>query len=78
MLHPEDTDRMLYDFVFQYFNENINNSDFAEKIGSLVDSVSLYGNKREFAPPYTMEDLDVFEDKILKRDRLIDFVSYLT
>lgn len=65
--HPADTDRILYDFLFEYFQENRDNRDFADQIGILVDSVALYGTKREFAPPYTMEDLDMFEEKKIAR-----------
>lgn len=63
LLHPEDTDRLLYDFVFKYYSDNTKNVKFAEKIGTLIDSVSLYGNKRELAPAYTMENLELFEEK---------------
>ncbi len=65
--HPADTDRMLYDFLFEYYNDNRDNLEFAEQIGCLVDSVALYGTKREFAPPYTMEDLDMFEARKIAR-----------
>lgn len=67
LLYPEDTDRMLYDFVFDYYKENLTNRDFADDIGKLVDSVALYGNKREFAPPFTEETLDQFRKKLIAR-----------
>lgn len=59
----EDTDRLLYEFALDYYQENRTNEKFAESIGSLVDSVALYGKKREYAPPYTMEDLDRLQEK---------------
>ena len=65
--NPADTDRMLYDFLFEYYQDNRDNPEFADQIGRLVDSVALYGTKREFAPPYTMEDLDMFEEKKIAR-----------
>lgn len=61
--NPEDTDRLLYEFALDYYQENRTNEKFAESIGSLVDSVALYGKKREYAPPYTMEDLDRLQEK---------------
>ncbi len=65
--NPEDTDHLLYEFVFDYFNKNADNPKFAEAVGSLYDSVSLYGVKREFAPPYTDEQLDKLFEKELTR-----------
>ncbi|MCH5252417.1 MAG: CDP-glycerol glycerophosphotransferase family protein [Lachnospiraceae bacterium] len=64
---PENTDRLLYEFALDYYGENLTNEFFAENIGSLVDSVALYGKKREYAPPYTMEDLDLLQEKELFR-----------
>ena len=61
--NPEDTDRLLFEFALDYYSENLTNEVFAENIGSLVDSVALYGKKREYAPPYTMEDLDLLQEK---------------
>lgn len=60
---PEDTDRMLYEFALNYYRNNLENEEFAEQIGGLVDSISLYGKKREFAPPFTMKMLDSFASK---------------
>ena len=60
LMTPEDTDHLIYDFVFDYFKNNQEDPDFAEQIGTLLDSVSLYGKKREFAPGYTKKDLDMF------------------
>ena len=64
---PEATDRILYDFALDYYNNNLENEEFAESIGGLIDSVALYGKKREFAPPYTMKDLEKFANKELTR-----------
>lgn len=61
--NPEDTDHLLYEFVFKYFKENSSNPKFAEEVGTLHDSVALYGTKREFAPAYTEENLDKFFEK---------------
>lgn len=63
--NPEDTDHLLMEFVFHYYNENQTNPAFANKIGRLVDSVTLYGEKRELAPPLTQEDLDRLEAGLL-------------
>ena len=61
LLHPEDTDRMLYDFLFDYFKSNRQDPKFAQQMGSMIDSVALYGSKRQFAPPLNDEVLDRFE-----------------
>ena len=65
--HPEDTDRLLFDYVFDFYEENLDNVNFAEMMGSLVDSTLLYGDKRQFAPAYTMENIKAFRDKTLTR-----------
>ena len=64
---PIATDRALYDFALEYYKANLDNESFAENIGALIDSVALYGKKREFAPPYTMEDLEKFANKEFTR-----------
>lgn len=65
--HPEDTDRLLYDFALDFYQDNLTHELFTENIGALVDSVSLYGKKREYAPAYTMEDLQKFANKEMTR-----------
>ena len=67
LTYPEDTDRLLYEFALNFFNDNKEDVFFAQTVGSLMDSVALYGRKREFAPPYTMEDLQMFADKKMGR-----------
>lgn len=62
LLHPEDTDRMLYDFLFDYYEENRQDLVFAGQMGKMIDSVALYGQKRQFAPPLTDEMLDRIEE----------------
>ncbi len=64
---PEDTDRLLFDYVFDFFEENLENRKFADTIGKLVDSTLLYGSKREFAPPFTEKDIELFKDRVQKR-----------
>ena len=65
--HPEDTDRALYDFALDYYKDNLTNDAFIENISTLKDSVALYGKKREYAPPYTMENLEQFANKTYGR-----------
>lgn len=60
---PIDTDRMLHEFAFDYYQNNRASNYFVENISTLVDSVAVYGAKREFAPPYTMQNLDDFAEK---------------
>ncbi len=67
LLHPEDTDRMLYDFLFDYYMSSRTDPAVAEQMGRMIDSVALYGRKREFAPPLTDETLERFEAKEVAR-----------
>ncbi len=60
--NPEDVDHLLCEFMFDYYKTHTDDPYFAEKVGSQVDSVSLYGNKRQFAPPFTMSDLELFQE----------------
>lgn len=60
---PEETDRMLYEFALDYYEKNKANEKFAEDIGPLMDSVATYGREREYAPPYTMQDLDRLQQR---------------
>lgn len=69
--NPEDTDRMLYDFMFRYYKEHREDPHFAEQIGPLVDSVSVYGKKREFAPPFTNQALDYLEERLVNRSNMV-------
>lgn len=59
--HPGETDRLMFDYVFDYYDHHCDEAGFAESLGSLIDMTSVYGTKREYAPAYTMEDLDIFE-----------------
>ncbi|MCR4672243.1 MAG: CDP-glycerol glycerophosphotransferase family protein [Lachnospiraceae bacterium] len=61
---PEDTSRLLYEFVFDYYNENRDTPAFAGRIGYLKDATPLYGKTREFAPPYTDASLDLVQERI--------------
>lgn len=56
--------RELFDFSLYYYYNNPTNQIFLDIVAPLVDSVTLYGKKREFAKPFTMEDLQSFEDGV--------------
>ena len=71
LLHPDDTNHRLYDFVLDYYSENLDNPELIEQVGTLVDSVSLYGDKRQFAPPFTMDILDKFQTEELYRSSMM-------
>ncbi len=49
--------RELFDFSLYYYVNNPTNQIFLDIVAPLVDSVSLYGKKRQFAKPFTMDDL---------------------
>ncbi|MDO4475871.1 MAG: CDP-glycerol glycerophosphotransferase family protein [Lachnospiraceae bacterium] len=57
LLTPEDTDHRLHEFMLQYFRENSQKELFVREIGPLKDSVTMYGKKREFAPPLSLMDV---------------------
>ncbi len=61
-------DKKQFDFLLEYYNENKTTSFIYENFGSLVDAVGLYGQKKEFAKPYTEDDLENFRNK-LPRDK---------
>lgn len=54
--------RSLINFAMDYYRENPTWEGFTNVLGKLKDSVQLYGEIEEFAPPLTKEDL-----KALKR-----------
>ncbi|MBR6270829.1 MAG: CDP-glycerol glycerophosphotransferase family protein [Lachnospiraceae bacterium] len=60
----ENTDRRLFDFIIDYYWDNKQNPFIYENIGSLIDSVAIYGPKNEFARPYTSEDLENFKNGV--------------
>ncbi|MDO4383026.1 MAG: CDP-glycerol glycerophosphotransferase family protein [Eubacteriales bacterium] len=54
--------RELFDFSLSYYANNQTNEMFLDIVAPLVDSVDLYGQKREFAKTFTMKDLQSFEE----------------
>ena len=69
--HPEDTDHLLNDFMMDYYPQNRTNEGFADFIGGMVDSVALYGQKRDFAPKLTEEMLDRLENEEIGRTMML-------
>ena len=64
---PEDTDRMLYDFVLSYQTDHETDPEFIRDMGSIEDTPAMYARRREFAPAFSMKDLDQFADKLKGR-----------
>lgn len=60
---PLSADYTQFDFSLDYFNENSDNPFIYNNIGSLVDAVSMFAQKTQFARPYTMDDIDAFKEK---------------
>ena len=78
---PEDTSRLIYEFVFDYYLQNRTSISFADRLGYLMDATPLYGQKREFAPAYNDRSLDLIQDKTHGRaDRVLttDYVMSYT
>lgn len=69
-MYPNDINHLLIEFMFHYYTKNLTNLNFASQIGTLVDSVTLYGNKRELAPAFTMETLDQLEEGVVTRESM--------
>ena len=61
---PEGMDKGMFDFLIQYFEDNKTEPFIFKNFGSLVDAVSIYGDKKEFARPYTDEDIENFMNGI--------------
>lgn len=56
--------REMLSFALDYFNDNQNDEVIIKTIAPLIDAVGLFGDKREFAPVLTKEDLDrIYVDK---------------
>ncbi len=61
----ETLERELFDFSFNYYAEHQEDDlIFTECLGPLVDSVGTYGDKREFAPPFSKQMLEDFASGI--------------
>ncbi len=59
-IHDKDYSKALFDFSLLYVYENRYSKLIAENIGGLRYSMSMYGKLEEYAPAYTMADLDAF------------------
>ena len=62
-------DHAQFDFCVKYFQEHKEKRLIYENIGSLVDAISMYANKMEFAPPFRMEDIEEFKNKVPKTSK---------
>jgi len=65
--NPEDTDRLIYEFALNYYQSHLTQEFMVENLGTLIDSVAMYGKKREYAPAFTMETVERFAKKELAR-----------
>ena len=50
--------RELIDFAMGYYGENSDKDMFVKNLAKLVDSVELFGDKKEYAKELTMDDLE--------------------
>ena len=60
----EKLDRGLYNFILDYYKTYQEDEMFIKVLAPLVDSVALYGQKKEFAPAFTAEDLEKMKEKV--------------
>lgn len=61
---PMGLDKNLFDFQVFYFENNKTSPFIYNNFGGLVDAVSIYGDKKVFARPYTKGDIDKFMNGI--------------
>ena len=54
-LDGDRLDRELFDFALTFYNGHQDDPLLSECIGSLIDSIGIYGRQRPFAPPVTRE-----------------------
>ena len=52
-LDGDRLDRELFDFALTFYNGHQDDPLLSECIGSLIDSIGIYGRQRPFAPPVT-------------------------
>lgn len=64
VLDRERLNRQLYNFILDYYQLYREDEMFVKVLAPLVDSVSLYGEKKEFAPAFTREDLEQIKEKV--------------
>ena len=61
---PIWNDRKLFDYYLYYFQDHKTDPFIYNNFGSLVDAVGIYGEKKEFAPPFTEEKLEDFRNGV--------------
>ena len=62
MLHSGRTMKELFAFSMDYYNEHKEDATFAAAYAPLPDAVTIYGEKREFAPEITPKMLQRIKD----------------
>ncbi len=58
--------RSLINFAMDYYKQKPNWSGFVNVLGHLTDSVQLYGEVKEFAPPLDRKTLNLLQNKKIK------------
>lgn len=53
-----ETDKAVFDFLLAYYRNNEDDPFIYNNFGHLVDAVGIHGEKRQFARPYTHEDIE--------------------
>ena len=66
--HRRDTDRELFEFLLDYYEQEKRDPLIYGNIGKLIDSIALNGTKTEFARAYTAADLEAFRSKTPRRE----------
>ena len=71
-------DKSLFDSLLYYYQDNRSDPFIYNNIGNLIDAVSVFGEKRPFARPYTEEDINNFRHGIPRtRGTMSVTMSYL-
>lgn len=62
--NPEGLSKSIFDALLYYYRDHQSEQFIYKNIGSLVDAVSMFGEKRVFARPYTQKDIENFKNGV--------------
>lgn len=62
LMDSDKTGRALIDFAIEFYRNQQWDEFFTDILAKLVDSVELYGEKKEYAKQFTMEDVEALRD----------------
>ncbi|MCF0133283.1 MAG: CDP-glycerol glycerophosphotransferase family protein [Blautia sp.] len=60
----------LFDFALHYYHENPADPMYIQILAPLVDAPGIYGDKKEFAKEFTLDDITIFSEAIVKPENI--------